>query len=195
VTALPSIATERLLLRASDPALADAAAAFHRRNRDAHARWNPSLPEAMFSSEGQRERLAESAAAADAGTGIGWWLFASADSDVALGQIHFSQIVRRAFCNAMLGYAIDAAHEGRGLMREALAAALGDAFSARVGLHRVQANVRPENTRSLILLERLGFEREGLAREYLFIDGAWRDHVMTAKRNPRWPATQPPSRA
>jgi [ribosomal protein S5]-alanine N-acetyltransferase len=182
VTALPSIATERLLLRASDPALAEAAAAFYRRNRDAHARWNPSLPEAMFSSEGQRERLAESAAAADAGTGIGWWLFASADSDVALGQIHFSQIVRRAFCNAMLGYAIDAAHEG-------------DAFSARVGLHRVQANVRPENTRSLILLERLGFEREGLAREYLFIDGAWRDHVMTAKRNPRWPATQPPSRA
>jgi ribosomal-protein-alanine N-acetyltransferase len=55
--------------------------------------------------------------------------------------------------------------------------------------------VRPENTRSLILLERLGFEREGLAREYLFIDGAWRDHVMTAKRNHRWPATQPPSRA
>ena len=63
-------------------------------------------------------------------------------------------------------------------MREALQATLADAFSPRVGLHRVQANVRPENTRSLALLDRLGFEREGLAREYLFIDGAWRDHVL-----------------
>jgi ribosomal-protein-alanine N-acetyltransferase len=192
VTPLPSIATERLLLRASDPALADAAAAFYSRNREAHARWNPLLPDAMFSSEGQRERLAESAAAAEAGSGIGWWLFARADPDTALGQIHFSQIVRRVFCNAMLGYAIDTAHEGRGLMREALTAALADAFSARVGLHRVQANVRPENIRSLRLLERLGFEREGLAREYLFIDGAWRDHVMTARRHPNWPIDKAP---
>ena len=59
-------------------------------------------------------------------------------------------------------------------------------------LHRVQANVRPENARSLALLEGLGFEREGLARRYLFIDGAWRDHVTTALRHPTWPDTQPP---
>jgi [ribosomal protein S5]-alanine N-acetyltransferase len=61
-----------------------------------------------------------------------------------------------------------------------------------VRLHRVQANVRHENTRSLALLMRLGFEREGLAREYLFIDGAWRDHVMTARINPGWAADQAP---
>jgi [ribosomal protein S5]-alanine N-acetyltransferase len=104
-----------------------------------------------------------------------------------------SQIVQRAFCSAMLGYAIDAAHEGQGLMREALQATLADAFGPRVHLHRVQANVRPENTRSLALLARLGFAREGLAREYLFIDGAWRDHVMTARLNPNWPPDTPPS--
>ena len=191
-----SIATPRLLLRASDPALAQAAADFYGRNRAAHGRWNPPLPESMFSVEGQRERLAETASAVAGGTGIGWWLFATDDPAVALGQIHFSQIARRAFCNAMLGYAIDAAHEGRGLMREALQAALADAFGSRVQLHRVQANVRPENTRSLALLARLGFEREGLAREYLFIDGAWRDHLMTALRNPAWPADRaPPARS
>ncbi len=77
-------------------------------------------------------------------------------------------------------------------MHEALQAALDDAFGPRVWLHRVQANVRPENTRSLALLERLGFGHEGHAREYLFIDGAWRDHLMTAKLNPSWPADQPP---
>ena len=189
---LACIATPRLLLRASEPAFADAAADFYCRNREAHARWNPPMQDAMFSAEGQQQRLAEAAAAASAGTGIGWWLFAPDEPGVALGQIHFTQIARRAFHNAMLGYAIDATHEGRGLMREALQAALADAFGQRVHLHRVQANVRPENIRSLALLSRLGFEREGLAREYLFIDGAWRDHVMTALRNPDWPANQAP---
>jgi len=192
VTPLDTLTTPRLVLRASNPAFAEAAAGFYRRNREAHARWNAPLSDGMFSDDGQRERLADAVLAAKTGAGIGWWLFAPDAPGVALGQIHFSQIARRAFCNAMLGYAIDAAHEGRGLMREALAAAIDDAFSERVGLRRVQANVRPENTRSLALLDRLGFEREGLAREYLFIDGAWRDHVMTARRNPRWPSNQAP---
>ncbi len=192
MTPLASLATPRLLLRASDPAFAEATADFYHRNRQAHARWNPPMPDSMFSIEGQRERLSEAAAAAGAGTQIGWWLFATDQPGFALGQVHFSQIARRAFCNAMLGYAIDAAHEGRGLMREALQVTLADVFSARVGLHRVQANVRPENTRSLTLLDRLGFEREGLAREYLFIDSAWRDHVMTALRHPNWPVHAAP---
>ena len=192
MTPLAVLKTPRLLLRASDPDFAEAAAGFYRRNREAHARWNPPLPETMFSTEGQRERLAEAVIATATGTGIGWWLFAPDQPETVLGQIHFSQIVRRAFCNAMLGYTIDHGHEGRGLMHEALQAALTDAFSPRVNLHRVQANVRPDNTRSLRLLDRLGFEREGLAREYLFIDGAWRDHAMTALRNPHWPVDQPP---
>jgi [ribosomal protein S5]-alanine N-acetyltransferase len=192
MTLLDELHTERLRLRASDPALADAVAAFYRRNRRAHARWNPPQSRAMVTVSGQRERLAVTRSAVASGSFIGWWLFDAQAPDQALGLIHFSQISRGPYCGAMLGYAIDHAHEGRGLMREALAAALGDVFSARVGLHRVQANVRPENLRSLALLERLGFEREGIARRYLFIDGAWRDHVMTALRHPAWPDTRPP---
>ena len=183
---LPEITTPQLVLRAAEPALAASVAEFYRRNREAHARWNPTLPEAMFTLDGQRERLAETAASIESGASIAWWLFAPDAPEHAIGLIHLSQIARRAFHNAMLAYAIDTAHEGRGLMAEALEAALADAFSPRVNLHRVQANVRPENSRSLALLARLKFEREGLAREYLFIDGAWRDHVMNARRNPHW---------
>lgn len=191
---IDELRTDRLVLRASDPAFADAAADYYRRNREAHARWNPPQPDTMFSAEGQRERLANSAAAIAAGTLAGWWMFAPAAPRHAIGQIHLSQIARGPFCNAMLGYSVDAAHEGRGLMREALEAVLADAFG-RLHLHRVQANVRPENARSLGLLERLGFEREGLAREYLFIDGAWRDHVLTARRAPGWPPGRAPAAA
>ena len=100
-----------------------------------------------------------------------------------IGSVSLSQISRGPFQNAMLGYAIDAAHEGRGLMREALQAVVAHAFSPSFNLHRIQANVRPENRRSVALVKRLGFEDEGLARDYLYIDGAWRDHRMFALRN------------
>ena len=178
--------TDRLVLRASDPSFATEVADFYARNAVAHARWNPPLGEEIYSATAQAERLAEAEVAARQGSAIAWWLFAKNGRGPLLGRIHFSQITRRAFQNAMLGYALDHRHEGRGLMHEALQAALADAFGPRVGLHRVQANVRPENARSLALLDRLGFEREGLAREYLFIEGAWRDHVLTALRNPAW---------
>ena len=100
-----------------------------------------------------------------------------------VGSIGLSQIARGPFHNAMLGYAIDGACQGQGLMYEALQAVIDHAFSPGVNLHRIQANVRPENTRSIALLQRLGFDDEGLAREYLYIDGAWRDHRMFARRH------------
>ncbi|MDH4061649.1 MAG: GNAT family N-acetyltransferase [Aquincola sp.] len=189
---LEVIETPRLLLRATDVAMAASVAAYLLRNRAAHAPWNPPMDDRMFTAEGQAERLDAAVRHEADGSQIGWWMFLRHDSAAVMGHVRLSQVARGPFCSAMLGYAIDAAHEGRGLMREALVAVLADAFGARVNLHRVQANARPENVRSLGLLDRLGFEREGLAREYLFIDGAWRDHVMTAKRHPRWPAHQAP---
>ncbi len=88
----------------------------------------------------------------------------------------------------MLGYAIDHAHEGQGLMREALEATIEHVFAV-LRLHRIQANYVPDNARSGRLLERLGFVREGLAKDYLFIDGAWRDHVLAARLSPAFDAS------
>jgi [ribosomal protein S5]-alanine N-acetyltransferase len=189
----PELRSARLALAPASPNHAGAVAAFWQRNRAAHARWNPTLPESAYTEAGQRERLAAAVKAAAEGRELRWLLLPAGDASRVLGHLSFTQIARGPFFSAMLGYAIDAAHEGQGLMREALQAALDEVFSARIGLHRVQANVRPENERSLALLTRLGFEREGLAREYLFIDGGWRDHVLTALRAPGWAADRAPS--
>ncbi|MFX8004460.1 GNAT family N-acetyltransferase, partial [Acinetobacter baumannii] len=62
-------------------------------------------------------------------------------------------------------------------MQEALSQAIGHVFS-QLGLHRIMANTRTENRRSQALLQRLGFQQEGRARDYLKIDGQWRDHVL-----------------
>jgi ribosomal-protein-alanine N-acetyltransferase len=92
------------------------------------------------------------------------------------GQVTLDNIVRGAMRSAHLGYWLDRAVAGRGLATIAVALVCDHAFGA-VGLHRVQADIRPENLRSQRLVERLGFRQEGLLRRYLDIDGDWRDHL------------------
>ena len=95
------------------------------------------------------------------------------------GVAHLGQIVLGDFRSAYLGYSALVPHEGRGLMREGLTLVLRHAFET-IGLHRVEANVQPDNARSIALVERLGFRREGYSPRYLRIGGEWRDHVRYA---------------
>jgi ribosomal-protein-alanine N-acetyltransferase len=91
------------------------------------------------------------------------------------GQMTLAGVVRGAFDNAFAGYWVDGRLAGRGIAPTALALAVDHAFGP-VGLHRVEANIRPENAASRRVVEKLGFRDEGLSERYLFIDGAWRDH-------------------
>lgn len=175
--------TARLRLLPAHGDLAPETLAYFTRNAAHLARWDPPVPPDFTTEDGQRERLHKAAADAMAGTTMRWWMQSLDDPSRLIGNLGLSQIFRGVFQNAMLGYSIDAGFEGQGLMREALQAVIQYAFSPEVNLHRIQANVRIENQRSIALLQRLGFDEEGLAREYLFIDGAWRDHRMFAIRN------------
>lgn len=93
-----------------------------------------------------------------------------------VGQVSLTNIVRRAFCSAYAGYWVDFRVAGRGIIPTALALAVDHAFSAG-GLHRIEVNIRPENTASRRVVEKLGFREEAYHRRYLHIDGAWRDHI------------------
>lgn len=101
-----------------------------------------------------------------------------------VAYVNLNNICRGAFHNADMGWRIMREFAGRGLATEAVVAMLDLAFAPPprgVGLHRVQANVMPSNTRSLALAERAGFRREGFAPRMLFIAGRWEDHIMHAK--------------
>jgi ribosomal-protein-alanine N-acetyltransferase len=102
-----------------------------------------------------------------------------------LGRVALGGIQRGALLNAHVGYWIDAAHEGRGLMTEAVREVTTFAFES-LGLHRVQAAVMPRNPGSHRVLEKVGYRREGLALRYLFIAGAWEDHVLYALTREEW---------
>jgi ribosomal-protein-alanine N-acetyltransferase len=102
-----------------------------------------------------------------------------------IGRVALGGVLRGAFQNAYLGYWIDVAKQGLGLMPEAVQAATTFAFRG-VGLHRVQAAVMPRNSRSLRVLEKVGYRREGLALRYLSIAGVWEDHVVFAVTAEEW---------
>jgi len=178
-----AISTSRLELVSARVDLTERVVDFYKRN-DLHlAPWEPPKPEGFGTEAFQRERMLQAEGDAAAGTARRWWLYLRNEPQVLVGNIGLTAVARGPFQNAMLGYALDGALQGQGFMREGLAAVIKYGFSSEMYLHRIQANVRPENLRSLQLLEQLGFEHEGLARDYLFIDGAWRDHLTLALRN------------
>jgi ribosomal-protein-alanine N-acetyltransferase len=95
------------------------------------------------------------------------------------GQLTVGSIVWGSARAAQVGYWVDEAYAGRGVVPTALAMAIDHCFLV-VGLHRVEASIRPENHASRRVVEKLGFREEGLRRRHLHIDGAWRDHLCYA---------------
>jgi ribosomal-protein-alanine N-acetyltransferase len=96
-----------------------------------------------------------------------------------VGQMNVSNVVHGALRSCTVGYWIDELVAGRGIAPTALALVIDHCFGA-VGLHRVEVDIRPENTPSLRVVEKLGLRREGFYERFLDIDGAWRDHVAFA---------------
>jgi len=108
-----------------------------------------------------------------------------AASGELVGVVNFNEIVGGFFQSAYLGYYGMVQRAGRGLMTEAVGRAVSFAF-ADLGLHRLEANIQPDNHRSIALVQRLGFRREGYSLRYLRIGGVWRDHERWAVLADEW---------
>ena len=95
------------------------------------------------------------------------------------GQLTVNNIVRGSAQFASLGYWLDQEFAGRGVMPRAVAMAIDHCFFT-AGLHRIEIAIRPENSNSLRVVEKLGIREVGFAPRFLHIDGAWRDHRIYA---------------
>lgn len=177
--------TERLVLRLAMPREAEAVADFQRRNRAHFAPWEPVRSDAFYTAELWSRLLVDDAVAARDDRRFRFFVWAKDAPDRVIGFVHLSNVVRGAFQACHLGFGVDAGLEGQGYATEAVGEAVAWGFDT-LRLHRIEANHRPENVRSARLLRRLGFAPQGYARDYLRIDGEWRDHVLTALTNEAW---------
>ena len=111
------------------------------------------------------------------------------EDDAPVGVLNLSEIVRGSFWSAYVGYYAFQPYAGKGYMSEAFGLVLRVAFLA-LRLHRIEANVQPGNRRSIALVRRAGFTREGFSRRYVRIAGRWRDHERWALLAEDWRAQE-----
>lgn len=174
--------SERLALV---PAGLDASAAvlrYRELNREHLAPWEPERVASYYTLAAVEQHLLQVTQQQAAGTALHFSLRLHDSADIA-GQCSFTNIIRGPFQACHLGFSLGHAYQGKGLMREALQVAIAHMFDAQQ-LHRIMANYQPANLKSEKLLHSLGFEREGLARQYLNINGRWADHVLTSLIHP-----------
>ena len=167
---------ERVYLR--EPANRDGPeiVASNRRSRALHRRWvRPPTDSKAFARWMARCRQPN----------VKCLLVCRPDDEAILGVFVLSQLVRGMFHSAYLGYFAEQPYSGQGYMTEGMRLVLRHIFTDML-LHRVEANVQPENAASIALIKRSGFRLEGFSPRYLKVAGRWRDHERWAMTIDYW---------
>lgn len=178
------LTTDRLVVRLVHDRDAWPLAAYYAENRRFLKPWEPIRDDSHCYPSGWQARLAMINDMHRQGNACYFALF-NADETEIYGVANFSNIVRGSFYACYLGYSLGEKWQGQGMMFEALSSAIR--YMQRTEhIHRIMANYMPHNHRSGELLARLGFEKEGYAKDYLLIDGVWRDHVLMSLTTRNW---------
>ena len=156
---------------------APALAAAYVRNREHLGRWDPVRPESFFTAEGQTAHIKERLGLEEQGLFANFTLIGPGGDVV--GRANIQNIVRGTMQGGTLGYWVDHGHLRRGLAAAAVDF-LGEE-GLKLGLHRLEAGTMVENVASQRVLLSCGYERYGLAPKLLFLNGAWRDHLLFQK--------------
>jgi len=176
--ARPVITTPRLYLRL--PVMGDWAdwARLRAQSREFLIPWEPAWGDDDLTRPAFRDRLRRYRGYAQEGLGFALFLFCGSQN-ILMGGVTISNIRRGAVQSATIGYWMGSNHAGQGYMTEAVGALIPFLIND-LQLHRIEAACVPENERSIRLLLGQGFMQEGLARNYIRINGHWRDHLLFA---------------
>lgn len=185
---LPVIMTARLMLRIAmvgeEPEIVD----YLRRNREHLQPWEPKRDDHYFTPQAWIGAAERDQREARSGSAFRFRLLEKSpqsDSGHYLGTVSLRDIMGFPMHNATIGYSLDHAEEGKGLMREAVAAVVRFGFE-HLNLRRIEACFMPNNVRSQRLLTALGFKIEGLLQSSLEVNGKWEDHHISSLINWNW---------
>jgi [ribosomal protein S5]-alanine N-acetyltransferase len=174
----PVLAGQQITLRLPKKSDYPQWARLRRDSRAFLAPWEPRWANDELERGAWRERLRRYRQEFNAGTSVPFLIFDN-ETRMLVGGLTLSNIRYGVAQAASVGYWIGEPHSGKGLMLEALGLAADHAFTA-LRLHRLEAACIPDNNRSVRVLEKAGFTREGLLRSYLKINGIWQDHYLYA---------------
>lgn len=178
--------TDRTVVRLAARADCRAVLSYYQRNRQRLEPVSPKWPSDFLTKNFWERQIDSNLEEFYADSQVRLFVFPrEADDHTCIGHVSLSGILRNAAQFCYMGYGISTEVEGQGLMREAVAAVIDYAF-IELNLHRIMANYMPSNDRSGQLLRGLGFVVEGIARNYLYLNGQWQDHVLTSLTNPNW---------
>lgn len=141
--------------------------------------WEPVWPEDDLTRAGFRRRLRRYANEMRGDLAYPFLIWRAEDRTL-LGGVTLANVRRGIVQTGTLGYWIGAPFAAQGIMTRTLRLLVPELF-ARLRLHRIEAACLPGNVPSIRLLEGAGFQREGMAREYLCINGQWQDHLLFAR--------------
>jgi ribosomal-protein-alanine N-acetyltransferase len=157
------------------------------RSRDWLEPWEPlpepGAPDPVTDHEAFRARCGawERQRHFDSAYGFGMFLL----DGTFIGEVSLGSVQRGPFQSAFVGYWVDSAYAGQGLMPEAVAVIMRHGYED-LGLHRIEAAIVPRNIASRRVVEKIGMREEGLAERFLQIRGVWEDHVRYAMTREEW---------
>lgn len=170
---------KRIELRLLTPENAKDLLDYYKRNREHLRAYEPMRDENFYTLEVQKRDLIENYRQFLNGAVVNLGIF---KENKFIGKIRISNVVMGVFKNAFVGYSMDKDEQGKGYMKEALKLVLEYSFED-LELHRIEATTLVDNVKSQAVLSACGFEEIGISKEYLFINGKWRDHKIFYKVN------------
>lgn len=169
-----------VILRKADSSFAENVAKYYLRNKVFLENFEPTREAEFFTKAHQHALLQQEMQQAETKAAFRFYIFPNDAPENIIGSIGLNNIVWGSFCSCFLGYKLDAQYCNRGYMTQCVSAVSHYAF-AQLQLHRIEANVMPRNAASLRVLQKCGFENEGLSKRYLKIHGVWEDHIHMVK--------------
>ena len=143
-------------------------------NQDFMKEWSPTTDSSFYENENLEKIIFDEIKQNENKSALKLHLFLKKENKL-IGSISLSNIVYGPFLSCFLGYKLHKDYLKKGYMSQALEKIINIAFD-EFKLHRIEANIIPKNTASQKLVQKFGFENEGLSKKYLKINGVWEDH-------------------
>jgi ribosomal-protein-alanine N-acetyltransferase len=171
--------TPRLQLRVLNLTDAPKTLEFYKNNAHIFEKYEPIIGENFYTLEHQEHLLSYEYEQILHLHMMRFWIFEKTNPDRIIGTVSFHNITTNIFSSTQVGYKMDVRYWRRGYCYEALTAGI-QLISQEIGIRRFEALVLPDNTPSIRLLEKVGFQREGLLKEKILLQHKWRDHYVYA---------------